>query len=226
MPQLPLSVGKEEYHDGTSWFSLASENWVLNNIGNIPPCIVATITNLTATYSSGTAGVGATLTNSGTQVALVIDGVTLTAAQRVLVKDQTAALQNGIYVVTNIGSISTNWILTRVTDFDSAIQMTRGDVIRVISGTINAVTTWMLTSVVTTVGSDSLIFANLIKNTITNVLGTSNQITVTVSGGVATVSIASDPVFLGTGSITIPVGTTAQRPASPTIGMLRINTSL
>jgi hypothetical protein len=32
---------------------------------------------LTVTYNNGTAGVGATLTNAGTQAALVIDGVTL-----------------------------------------------------------------------------------------------------------------------------------------------------
>ncbi len=226
MAQLPLPVGKQEFHDGNNWFSLASENWVLNTIANIPPCLVASTANLTATYANGTSGVGATLTNSGTQAALIIDGVTLAVGNRVLVKNQATALQNGIYTVTNIGSASTNWILTRATDFDSAMQMTRGNVIHAISGTINAITIWMLTSIVTTVGTDSLIFANLIQNSITNVLGTSNQITVTVSNGVATVSIASDPVFSGTGSITIPAGTTAQRPNVLVAGMLRFNTSL
>ena len=66
MAQLPLPVGKQEFHDGVNWFSLASENWVINTIGNIPPCNVATTANLTATYSNGSSGVGATLTNSGT----------------------------------------------------------------------------------------------------------------------------------------------------------------
>ena len=76
--------------------------------------------NLTATYNNGTAGVGATLTNAGTQAALVIDGVTLNTNDRVLVYEQTDATQNGIYVVTNTGSASTNWVLTRSSDADTS----------------------------------------------------------------------------------------------------------
>lgn len=226
MAQLPLPVGRQEFHDGNNWFSLASENWVLNNIANIPPCLVATTVNLTAIYANGTSGVAATLTNSGTQAALTIDGVALAVGNRVLVKDQATALQNGIYTVTNIGSISTNWVLTRATDFDSPSQMVRGNVIEVISGTINSVTTWMLTSIVTAVGTDSLIFPKLSQNGISNVLGTTNQITVTVNNNIATISIANNPVFTGNGSMTIPNGTTAQRPSTPTVGMMRLNTSL
>jgi hypothetical protein len=226
MAQLPLPVGRQEFHDGNNWFSLASENWVLNTIANIPPCLVASTANLTATYANGTSGVGATLTNSSTQAALIIDGVTLAVGNRVLVKDQATALQNGIYTVTNIGSVSTNWVLTRATDFDSPSQMVRGSVIEVIGGTINSVTTWMLTSIVTAVGTDSLTFPTLSQNGISNVLGTTNQITVTVNNNIATISIANNPVFTGTGSMTIPTGTTAQRPSTPTAGMFRFNTSL
>ena len=75
--------------------------------------------NLNVTYNNGTAGVGATLTNAGTQAALVIDGVTMVVNDRVLVYEQTDATQNGVYTVTNIGSGSTNWVLTRSTDTDS-----------------------------------------------------------------------------------------------------------
>ena len=75
--------------------------------------------NLTATYDNGSSGVGATLTNSGTQAALVIDGVTMVLNDRVLVYEQTNAFENGIYTVTNVGSASTNWVLTRATDADS-----------------------------------------------------------------------------------------------------------
>lgn len=226
MAQLPLPVGRQEFHDGNNWFSLASENWVLNTIANIPPCLVASTANLTATYANGTSGVGATLTNSSTQAALIIDGVTLAVGNRVLVKDQATALQNGIYTVTNIGSVSTNWVLTRATDFDSPSQMTRGKTIDVISGTVNAVTSWMLTSTVATVGSDSITFAKLAQSGITNILGTTNQVIVTITNGVATISLSSNPVLPGTASVTIPTGTTVQRPSTLTAGMLRFNTSL
>ena len=77
---------------------------------------VATTANLTASYSNGTSGVGATLsaTSAG---GLEIDGQTLASAERVLIKDQTAACHNGIYTVTNAGGFGQCWVLTRTTDF-------------------------------------------------------------------------------------------------------------
>jgi hypothetical protein len=66
--------------------------------------------NLTAAYDNGSSGVGATLTNSGTQAALVLDNVTMVAADRVLIASQTNQAHNGVYTVTNIGSASTNWV--------------------------------------------------------------------------------------------------------------------
>jgi hypothetical protein len=83
------------------------------------PVRVEAPSNLNATYDNGTAGVGATLTNAGTQAALVIDGVTLNSADRVLIYNQTNAAHNGVYTVTDTGSVSTNWVLTRATDADS-----------------------------------------------------------------------------------------------------------
>ena len=226
MAQLPLPVGKQEFHDGNDWFALASENWVLNQIRYVAPAIVATIANLTATYANGTSGVGATLTNSGTQAALSLDGVTLSVGNRVLVKDQATALQNGIYTVTNTGSASTNWILTRSTDYDVIVQTIRGDIVSVISGTLSSASLWMLTSIVTTIGTDSFTFAKTDQNSFTSILGTTNQINVSVTAGIATISIAPNPVLPGTASVTIPTGTTVQRPGIPTAGMFRFNTSL
>jgi hypothetical protein len=75
--------------------------------------------NLTVTYNNGASGVGATLTNAGTQEALVIDSITMLVNDRVLVYEQPDPTQNGVYTVTNIGSASTNWVLTRATDADT-----------------------------------------------------------------------------------------------------------
>jgi len=74
---------------------------------------------LSADYDNGTSGVGATLTNNSTQAALVIDGITLNTSDRVLIYQQSNAAHNGVYTVTDTGSISTNWVLTRATDADS-----------------------------------------------------------------------------------------------------------
>jgi hypothetical protein len=77
--------------------------------------------NLNATYNNGTDGVGATLTNAGTQAALVIDGITMLVADRVLIYEQTDETQNGIYVVSDVGSGATNWVLTRASDADTYV---------------------------------------------------------------------------------------------------------
>jgi hypothetical protein len=83
------------------------------------PVRVESPTALNTSYNNGTAGVGATLTNAGAQTALVIDGVTVSVNDRVLIYTQTNATQNGIYTVTDAGSGSTNWVLTRATDADT-----------------------------------------------------------------------------------------------------------
>lgn len=75
--------------------------------------------NLNATYNNGTAGVGATLTNAGTLVALTLDGVLMTVGKRVLIYNQTNQYENGVYTVTTVGSGSVAWVLTRATDADS-----------------------------------------------------------------------------------------------------------
>ena len=121
--------------------SLANKAYVdqvAQGLDTKPSCRVGTTANLSATYDNGTAGVGATLTNSGTQAALTIDGVTMVADDRVLVKDQSTAAQNGIYVVTNIGSGSTNWILTRATPEDQPSELSGGAFVFVEEGTANA----------------------------------------------------------------------------------------
>ena len=120
--------------------------------------VAATTANLTATYSNGTGGVGATLTNSGTQVALSLDGVSLSVSDRVLVKNQSTTAQNGIYVVTTVGTGSTNWVLTRATDFDNAAEIGGGDFTFVEQGTTYNNTGWVCVDKVTTVGSDPIVW--------------------------------------------------------------------
>ena len=99
-------------------------------------CDCATTANLSAAYVNGSSGVGATLTNNSTLAALTIDGVTCSAGMRVLVKNQTAAAQNGIYTVTNAGSASEAWVLTRTPGCDTSAEAA-GAVVTVDQGTAN-----------------------------------------------------------------------------------------
>lgn len=109
--------------------------------------IAASTVNLIPVTLSGS-GVGKTITNAGTQVAFALDGVTLTVNQRVLIKNQTSGANNGIYAVTTVGSGSTNWVLTRATDFDGspANEVASGDTTFVETGTTQATTFWVLTT--------------------------------------------------------------------------------
>lgn len=103
---------------------------------------VATTANLVGVYLNGASGVGATFTYTATGVD-TIDGVALTLNTRVLVKNQTTTFQNGIYTVTTAGALGVAGILTRSTDYDQQTDIDLGDQIFVVSGTVNATTTWV-----------------------------------------------------------------------------------
>ena len=121
--------------------SLANKMYVdqvAQGLDTKPSCKLATTTNLTATYSNGSLGVGATLTNSGTQATLTLDSTAANLDDRILVKDQTTRTQNGIYTVTNVGGASTNWILTRATPEDQPAELSGGAFVFVEEGVLNA----------------------------------------------------------------------------------------
>jgi len=100
----------------------------------------ASVTNLAVIYNNGTSGVGATLTADTNRAFAVLDGETVVLGERVLIKNQTDAKQNGIYTLTAVGSVSAPWVLTRATDADNNPlgEMKTGDFTFVQRGTVNA----------------------------------------------------------------------------------------
>jgi len=109
---------------------------------------IATVNNWSAVYANGTNGFGATLTASVNQSINPADGVTLSVGDRILVKSQTDAKQNGIYDVTNIGGASSKWVLTRSADADNnpSGEVSGGDFTFVTEGSTNANTGFILSS--------------------------------------------------------------------------------
>ena len=81
----------------------------------------------------------------------VIDGITLSAADRVLVRNQTTTADNGVYEV-GAGAA------TRAEDYNSTPEIDAGDFIFVEGGTVNGKTGWVQTNVVTTIGTDPIAF--------------------------------------------------------------------
>lgn len=183
------------------------DNLVVSGIHFHTPVRVETTGNLTATYNNGASGVGATLTNSGAQAALVIDGVTVNVNDRVLVYLQTNQTQNGIYVVSDIGSDSTNWVLTRAADADSyglasPNVLGEGSAVFVQQGNTGAGETYACNTVGTIVfGTTNITFAQIssaqIYNAGTGLTLTNTTFSITNTGTAGTYGSASQvPVFV------------------------------
>lgn len=82
-----------------------------------------------------------------------VDGVTVPAGTRVLVRFQTAPAENGIYI-----TASGAW--TRATDADSASELTETTVL-VTAGTLYKNTQWTQNGTITTVGTDAVNFVQV-----------------------------------------------------------------
>lgn len=201
----------------------------------LSPAVAATIATLTVTYANGSGGQGATLTNAGTQAAFAVDGQTLAVGARVLIKNQTSALQNGVYQVTTAGTGATNWVLTRVSDFNQPSQMTAGTLVEVINGTVNAGTVWQLTTTVAAVGTNNVSFISI--NITTKVDQNGSPIYAADSGAADAyvITLVPAPSAYTTGMVVRFKASAANATATPTINVnglgaktivKRVNTAL
>jgi hypothetical protein len=123
--------------------------------------------NLNATYNNGASGVGATLTNAGALVAFTPDGTVASVADRILVYNQTNQAENGVYVVTTVGSGAVAWVLTRASDADtyalkSPTSLGNGDAFFITSGATGAGETYVCNTVgVITFGTTAITFVQI-----------------------------------------------------------------
>ncbi len=160
--------------------------------------VAASTANLTVTYNNGASGVGATLTNAGAQAAFAIDGYTPNVGDRILIKNQTTQTQNGIYTLTNAGSGSTNWVLTRAIDNNTPSSMDNATLF-VTNGTANINTAWTQTTPNPTIGTNNIVFVqNSGAGTYTAGTG------LTLTGNVFSLTSPVVPTLGGTGTTTAP----------------------
>jgi hypothetical protein len=142
-----------------------------------------------------------------------IDGVTLATGDRILIKNQAAGAENGIYTVNASGAP------TRATDADAGAELVNATVF-VSEGTTNADTQWTCTTNATiTLGSTSLAFAQLSTGggAVSSVFGRTGAV-VKVAGDYAVADVTgaaplASPAFTGT-------------PAAPTASPLTNSTQL
>lgn len=168
--------------------------------GGAAPVQAATTANLTATYSNGTAGVGATLTNSGAQAAFSVDGYSASVGDRILVKNQSTNTQNGIYTVTVVGTGATNWVLTRAADYDTPSNINDTGLIPVINGTVNAASGWFNSTVMVTIGTTAVTYVEFTNITypISLANGGTNANLTASNGGIFYSTASAAAILAGT----------------------------
>jgi hypothetical protein len=137
IPAAPTGTpGDTSTQIATDAFVAAALNAAIQGLAVKPSVQEATATALPAnTYSNGASGVGATLTAVLPGV-LTVDGIAVTLGSRVLVQDEAAAANNGIYVMTTLGTVSVAYVLTRATDMNQTAEVP-GAFVFTEAGTVN-----------------------------------------------------------------------------------------
>jgi hypothetical protein len=210
-PTLALQAATKQYVDASAGGGfVVHESVVLASVAALPSC----------TYNNGASGVGATLTATANG-ALSIDATAVTSAMRVLIKNQAAGLQNGVYTVTQVGSAGTPFILTRATDFDtaSAGEIANNAYFFVTGGATEAGDSYVLSVLgPITVGTTALTFTLFADQTAytggTNitVAGTTINVSGTIAatlGGTGTSTVTTGDLLYGSGTNTwskLPLG--------------------
>ena len=157
------------------------------------PVVAATSGNLAGTYSNGTNGVGATLTKASNGAIGTIDGASVAVGNRILLRAQTDAKQNGVYTVTAVGSAGAPWVITRATDADNnpSGELATGDFTFVTSGSTNGSKGFILSTTGTiTIGTTEINYTQF--NASEAIIAGTN-----IDKTGATISVVSAPTFSG-----------------------------
>jgi hypothetical protein len=157
------------------------------------------------TYANGTAGVGATLT-ANANGALSVDGVAVAVNDRVLVKAEATAPNNGIYVVTATGSAGALYVLTRAADANTigagASAITAGTYVFTTAGTTQLNTAWVQTGSLSAIGTSAINWTLFAAGAVASINGLSGPVTVqagtgiTVTTAAPNITVAANPVVI------------------------------
>lgn len=164
---------------------------VAQGLNILAAAYAGTTGNLNAIYDNGTAGVGATLTNNGALAAFSTDGVSPPLNSRILVKNQTSAVQNGVYTLTTVGSGAVAWVLTRATDYDEPSEINPGDFIIINFGSTLTHSSWIETATVTNIGADNIDWSQF---------GATFPLPLSLGGTGAALTASNGGIFYSTGA--------------------------
>jgi hypothetical protein len=127
-----------------------------------------------------------TIATSSNWTSITIDGQSLTVGDRVLIKDQATATQNGLYTVTSVGAVgnTTSFVFTRSADADQIPELGAGDFCFVLAGTTNGKFTYIQAATVVTLGTSPVNYTVLSNGNLTSLVspsqgGTGSNLTAT-----------------------------------------------
>ncbi len=120
------------------------------------PCRVATAAALpTNSRSSNTL----TASSNGSINGTGVDGVTTLAINdRILVKNESNQVNNGLYSISALGDGSNPWAMVRTTDADTTPEVPTGTYTTITAGSTNSNSSWYLTSLSPVLNTDPLVF--------------------------------------------------------------------
>lgn len=167
---------------------------------------LGTVTALPANTAAGS-GAGKTLTAT-TNGALLVDGIAVAVGNRILVKNEAASANNGVYVVTATGSPTATYVLTRATDSDTNAEVHANEFLFVSEGNTIADTGWVLaTNDTITVDTTGLTYVQFTGSGLyaagTGLTLTGNQFSITAPipvnlGGTGLIGLGTANQILGT----------------------------
>ena len=164
----------------------ANKNYVDSNIAGL---------TWKESVAAGTTAAGGNITLSGTQT---IDGVTLIVGDRVLVKNQTLATENGIYVVS-----ASAWSRSSDMDQTTPINEINSAALFIEQGTVNAATGWTQINNITTLDTDPIAFSQF-----TGAASFTAGIGLTQTGNIVNINLGAGIVQLPTDEVGIDVYST------------------